>query len=242
MASYVNEINEWREIQRILRRTPPLNKPRIMLQIGASDGRLARRMAERGWLAYAFDPNPKYSKIGRMDDVDGRFHFFNRAISPNEGDLAEFYVSAEHPGTSSLRKNKPDQRRIEVLATTLRQFYAEWNVAAIDYFMIDAETMDLEIVRTHDWSIPISALLMECTPSSVIEIQNNLMDQIPDYRHVVFDWRKPKRAPGITGRCVRMCTAEEFAKTGPVEGGVFGNILFYRHSFLGRLKALLARG
>ena len=51
--------------------------------------------------------------------------------------------------------------------------------------------------------------------------------QIPEYRHLVFEFRKPQAVAGVHGYFARLCSADEFVDS-PHDGGVFGNILFYK--------------
>lgn len=221
-------INETYEIQRILDVTPRVNRPRIMLQIGASEGGLAQRFAARGWEVFAFEANPLYrAQLEERQALKG-LHLYNLAIATEERDQVTFYVSQNHTGIGSLKKFHPTHQAIEVPATTLRKFYAENGITAIDYFMIDAELMDLKIMETHDWSIPISALLMECGIGSIGEICDFILSRVPSYRHIVFCWQKPTGACGEQGVCVGKMDSKAFMN---MPRNCFGNVLFYQYPF-----------
>ena len=223
-----NTINETYEIQRILDVTPRLNHPRIMLQIGASEGGLAQRFATRGWEVFAFEANPLYqTQLKERQALEG-LHLYNLAIATEEQDEVTFYVSQNHTGIGSLKKFHPTHNAIQVRATTLRKFYTENSITAIDYFMIDAELMDLKIMETHDWSIPISALLMECAIHSIGEICNFILSRVPSYKHIVFCWQKPTGACGEQGVCIGNMDSKAFMN---MPRNCFGNVLFYQYSF-----------
>lgn len=200
----------------------------MFIQIGASEGGYGRSFADAGWTAYAFDAAPVYKRSEEQAKAEGnpRFHFYNMAIAPSEERSVTFYVGEKNPTINSLKRHNPDHTPVEVPAISLRRFYKENGISKIDFMMTNVELMDLEIMKTHDWSVPIAALKMECTPYNVMNIYDYTMAQIPAYRHVVFDWRKPRSGAGVQGVCRRKCTAQEFVEV-PVNGLAFGNILFY---------------
>ena len=158
------KLNDKRVIDDILSQLIPINNPRIMVQIGASDGKYARRFAASGWNVYAFDANPKYRFVEdeSKSNPQSGFNFFNQAVALNEEEFVTFYVSKKHPGISSLNYRHETHESVQVRATTLRKFYESYRINSIDFFMVDAETLDLEIMKTHDWNVPITALMMEC--------------------------------------------------------------------------------
>ena len=224
----VNAVNEMAETKRILASLPPLNTPRVMIQIGASAGNEARAFVKDGWRVHAFDAAPMYKSAEDTVRAEGNplFQFYNMAIALEERDSVTFFLSREHPGISSLTHFHHEHEPVEVPATTLRRFYREHGITAIDFMMLDAEMMDLEIMKTHDWSIPIAGLMLECFPANVQAIRDEITRLNPRYRHVVFEWRKPRPGAGILGVCQRMCAADDFAAA-PRDGASFGNILFY---------------
>ena len=228
-AADANVISEVAELRKVLAALPALNTPPLMIQVGASEGNFARSFAEKGWLVHAFDAAPTYETSGPVPSPSGRYHFHNTAIALDERETVTFYVNRRHPTVSSLKRFHPDHEPVDVPATTLRRFYDEHQITAIDFFMIDAELMDLEIMKTHDWSIPIGALMMECMPRNVLEIYREISARWPSYRHMVFEWRKPVAGAGIMGKCERIVSADEHADA-TLDGTVFGNILFFDRS------------
>jgi hypothetical protein len=113
-----------------------------------------------------------------------------------------------------------------VPAITLSDFYAEHGIDAVDFFMIDAEQMDLPIMASHDWSIPIGALLMECGVSNGRCIYDAIMQRNPSYHHVVYVHKKPIARYGEQASCVGKLDIDNFVGL-PREDGYFGNILFH---------------
>ena len=74
-----------------------------ILDAGASDGRISRRLLRRfpSAQAYAFEPNPFYSdSLQKYAKGDSRFHPYFLALSDHEG-TAELYITRS-PGNTSL--------------------------------------------------------------------------------------------------------------------------------------------
>ena len=218
-------------IDRILSRLPPLNQSRMMINVGASNGHGARQYARKGWTVYAFEANPFWTEQWRSEPPIANCHLFNKAISLSDETSLTFYVSEKHPGIGSLAKFHPTHEPIEVEALSLGDVYDAHKIRAIDFFKIDAETMDLKIMKTHDWSIPIAGLLMEFTFRNIEEIYEFITSKVPEYRHTIFEWVKPYKGCGEIGSppadCVRMSSISEY-RGGRL--GDWGNILFYRPS------------
>ena len=213
-----------RDLSQILGQLPHLNSSRVFLQIGASNGSLAKDFASKGWVSYAFDANPIYSaNTERLKGVEN-LHFFNMAISTGDEEQVTFYVSDVAVGISSLRAFHPSHRPVNVPAISLKSIYAEHKITAIDLFMIDAETMDLEILKTHNWEVPIKAILIECNKRNIDEITDYVIQKNRGYQQVVFAHQKPTGAPGEMGQYIGKFTVEGF-KNLPDKS--FGDMLFY---------------
>lgn len=221
-------LQEISDIFLILDYIPPLATPRTLVQIGASEGNLARRFAAFGWEAYGFDANPRYAEQLKQAGNEPRLHLFNQAITPERTEKVTFFVSDEHSGIGSLKQFHETHRPIHIPAVTLSDFYTRHEVNAIDFFMIDAEQMDLVIMQSHDWSIPIGALLMECGVTNAQTIHDTIMERNPSYDHVVYVHKKPEARYGVQAVCVGKLRIEDFVKL-PRKQGYFGNILFHRH-------------
>ena len=221
-------ISEAQVIDRVLSRLVPLNEPRIMMNVGASNGHGAREYARKGWGVYAFEANPFWLEQSNAADPVPNCHIFNKAIALSDEKSITFYVSPKHPGIGSLRKFHDTHVPIEVEAVSLRHVYETYSIKAIDFFKIDAETMDLEIMNTHDWSIPIASLLMEYTYKNIEAIYEFVMSKMPAYRHTIFEWVKPYKGCAEVGSppasCFRMSSISEYKRE---KIGDWGNIFFY---------------
>ena len=222
-------LNETKEISKVLDRQKAFSQQKTFVQIGASEGSLARKFALDGWKAYGFDANPKYLKDFENQKDIKDLHLFNQAISIHDEKKVTFYISDDHEGIGSLKSYHKTHTPIEVEAISLQEFYKNKNINAIDFFMIDAETMDLDIMKTHDWDIPINSLLMECTRNNVLEIKDYILKKIPSYNYVVFAHEKPIGIAGEKGYCRGTVSAECFSNL-PRNRSFFGNIFFWRET------------
>lgn len=220
-------INEYREILKILDTLRTPNSKKTMIQIGASEGGLVERFAHMGWDAYGFDANPKYAQNYNLLNKQNDVHLYNQAVALGDEDTITFYISEHLDGIGSLKNFHPTHMPIDVKATKLTKFYHQNEIKFIDFFMVDAELMDLEIMKTHDWSIPISALLMECSISNVMEIFAYIHAMEPLYEHVVFAYEKPTGKVGEIGVCRDMVSAKAFSL---LPKNFFGNIFFWKKS------------
>lgn len=224
-------ISEARIIDQALACVTPLNERRVMVNVGASNGHGAREYARKGWEVYAFEANPFWLEQSNAADPVPNCHIFNKAIALSDEKSITFYVSPKHPGIGSLRKFHETHEPIEVEAVSLRNVYETYNIKAVDFFKIDAETMDLDIMKTHDWSIPIASLLMEYTYKNIEAIYDFIMSKVPAYRYTIFEWVKPYKGCAEVGSppasCFRMSSISEYKRE---RVGDWGNIFFFRPS------------
>lgn len=212
------------DLDRVLEHLSPLNEQRIFVQIGASNGNLAQRFASCGWQVFAFDANPLYMQQYRELEGTPNLNLFCQAISLEDENFATFYVSEETPSISSLKAFCNSHKPVTVRSTTLNKFYKNYKINAIDLFMIDAETMDLAILKTHNWKIPIKAIVAECDTCNIDDINNYIFNQYPRYKVVVLVWENPEAAYGVMGKYIGKYTIEEFKA---LPGNCFGDVLFY---------------
>lgn len=221
-------LTEMEEVRRVLSGISPLNDPRLMVQVGASDGGLAMGFVKRGWRAIALDAAPMYrqSEVDAEAAANPNFRFLNRAVTWKDAPTVPFFPADGLPTLNSLWRTHPDQQEVVVPAITLKALYAQEGVTTIDFFMIDAEGFDLHIMQSHDWSVPIGALMMEVSPKNVRRIYDFVMTQRPDYEHVVFRWEKREPKYGIFGEMTGLADVGDM-ESAPQNGRVFGNILFY---------------
>ena len=122
----------------------------------------------RGWSGVAVDPNPlaeKLFKIFRPRDKFLRcgvgqkglrtYHMYNEA-GYNTFSETE---AAERSRIKRLRFLGSHSTLVKPLAELVAQSY----LTKIDFLNIDAEGMDLEVLKTHDWSIRPTIIAVEGT-------------------------------------------------------------------------------
>ncbi len=235
-----NFINEAYQTRLLLRETKPLNRKRVALNIGAFTAQEVIPLASEGWDLHIFEANPEnYAKlvenVGRSKH-QSNIHTYNMAIALGDETSTTFYVSNQFPGIGSLRKWHETHEPIEVPAISLPNFCRSNGISAIDYVLIDAETMDLPIMMSHDWqNVPVGACTIEYGQVTVEEIYDAIMDKCPRYKNQIFEYHRFGNnrfwKPGQTGglRCVLqsdMASRREREDAGQYRG-MTGNILFY---------------
>jgi FkbM family methyltransferase len=247
MASFrqqwtANYRNEAFFIDHKLSRMAPLNSPRVMVNVGAHLGDEAFDFASRGWDVYSFEANPtnyaKLQKLYKESELAKRPIFIHEAISPEPQDTVTFYVSDSHPGIGSLTNFADTHRPITVKARTLKSFYAERKIRAIDFFLMDAERMDFGIIQTHDWSIPIGVLSLEFNASYIQQLVSFIGQRAPDMKHAIYMHKKAAQGqywePGKANRVsvVDRVTIDEYERRRLTPDhpkfSTWGNVVFYR--------------
>jgi FkbM family methyltransferase len=222
------DINEDKEIYKKVSSIHSDNNPRIMVEIGAYNGSEAKAYAKRGFMVYAFEANPdsydNYLKNLKLDNL----YCYYKAVVPRREDKATFYVSKKHPGACSLTRFLDSHEPITVDTVYLPDFLANKRIKQIDYLEIDAEKMDLEIMKNYDWRIKVLALKMEFGKNNIKKIYDHIMNKCPEYKHIIFEWEKPYKGywePGKPpSKCIRMCQISQYLKSPRGSGG---NIFFY---------------
>jgi FkbM family methyltransferase len=233
--------NEKLFVDHAIARSRPLNTPRVMVNVGAHLGLEAFERASHGWDVYAFEANPKNSaaleKAVSESTLPKKPIFIPEAISLKEQDTVTFYVSDRYPGIGSLTRFTETHRPIKVKARTLKSFYQERNIKAIDYFLMDAERMDFRIIQTHDWSIPIGVLVLEFTASYLRNLVEYVTQQDPTFKHTIFMYKKEdgqfwERGKPNPVRVIGRVTIDEYerrrAEPNHPEFSTWGNVVFYR--------------
>jgi FkbM family methyltransferase len=213
------------DLNTILNSVADGNRPRTFLQVGASTGTLAYKFASDGWRVFGFDADPLYADRYRELNRNKNLHLFNRAISITDENSATFFLNESARTTSSLIRTHETDKPITVPAISLRRFYQEYQVDQIDFFMIDAEGMDLAILKTHNWRVPPKAVMAECSLAGVTEINQYLLEMNPAYLSVVFVWEKPTGVAGEMGKYLGKYSVADFKE---LPKNCFGDILCYQ--------------
>jgi FkbM family methyltransferase len=127
----------------------------VMVDVGAHWGGSLLPFATRGWEIHAFEPDPENRK--RL--IGNTRHFANvrvdqRAVADREGDELAFYTSMVSTGISTLRPFD-ESHRVTCRVSTVRldTYCNEHNIRRIDFLKVDVEGFDLQVLRSHDWTL-----------------------------------------------------------------------------------------
>ena len=113
----------------------------IMLDVGVHFGESSIPYSELGWEIYGFEPDPENrTKIPNIPHLK----LFTDAVSDKDGQVVNFYTSAESSGISSLSSFHSSHQPIaQVKTTTLANVINNENISQVDFLKIDIEGHDL---------------------------------------------------------------------------------------------------
>jgi FkbM family methyltransferase len=133
----------------------------IMVDVGAHHGSELRPFVDRGWRAYAFEPDPvNRADLQRRFGQHPRVNIDARAVSDVERDDVPFFRSEQSTGISTLAPFHDTHYESEHVSTVrLDRFCSERGIDRIDYLKVDTEGHDLFVLRSLDWD--------EITPAAV---------------------------------------------------------------------------
>lgn len=125
------------------------------------------RLYKEGWSGVAIDPNPHLKKL--FSFFRPRDTFCNVAVG-NPGEAVYFtfsdgaYNTLDAPQAEEYKKRTTLLKMTPVFVKPLAEICKD--LEHIDFMSIDAEGMDFQILKTHDWSKPPRLILVEATPHS----------------------------------------------------------------------------
>ena len=150
--------------------------PRIILDVGANNGESTfHYLKDPDVELYAFEPNPiLYTDLCKLAEKNPRYHPIKAAVCETDGSSSFHLAGAIVPhnplihqegignyGCSSLLpfssevhnewKNRPDFNSfvdVEVMTLRLETFVESTNIQQIDYLHIDAQGMDLSVLKS----------------------------------------------------------------------------------------------
>ena len=124
------------------------------LVIGAANGiDQSFGLLERGWNVVYCEPDPIACQqlLSITEKWAHRVTIVNAAITPNDNKLTKFYVSKSTGLSSLLDPNKPGSREIITNAVSVTNLFKTIGYN-FDYIQIDAEGLDIDLVKAMDWS------------------------------------------------------------------------------------------
>lgn len=133
----------------------------VLVDVGAHHGGSVRWFLERGWTAYAFEPDP--SNRARLERLrSDRLHIVSAAVSDTESEERPFFTSPVSDGISSLESFHTSHSRSHVVSTTtLASFFAREMIERVDVLKIDVEGHELSVLRGMDWSVAPRIVICE---------------------------------------------------------------------------------
>lgn len=111
----------------------------------------------RGWKGLCIDPNPElkalYNKFRKKD------HFINAAVGESETNLDYYFLEESSMNTMSLEFIKKHNLQDKIIKKTKIPVYSLKSILdkyltkndRLDFFDVDAEGYDLEVLKTNDW-------------------------------------------------------------------------------------------
>ncbi|MBI1392435.1 MAG: FkbM family methyltransferase [Alphaproteobacteria bacterium] len=235
-----NYLNEGAITMARLENHPPLNNPKILVNVGSHLAAEARPYIDAGWRVFAFEPNPVlHDQLREMERAHENFTFLPKAVSDKPGEDLTFWVSDKSSGMSSLVKRDPDAREVKVEVTTLAAFCEEYGIEAIDFLLVDAELKDLEVVMSLGPSTRVGALCVEFGGNRLNALHGTITERWPQFDEIIWEYRKPlgedgKEKMGVAAKCIARSSYEQYIEKVRTDAprGRWGNIFYFDRRFV----------
>ncbi len=129
-------------------------KSKIMIDVGAHHGSSLDEFAYDNWQIFAFEPDPKNRSI-LLDLCKAKYPMVkidSRAVSNQHKQNIPLYSSDISTGISSLSSFHESHKVISTVETvTLKEFFRENDIGAVDFLKIDAEGHDFFVLQGIPW-------------------------------------------------------------------------------------------
>lgn len=142
-----------------LRRFLPGDAPLTIVDVGANEGQMVRRMLGEFPLStvHAFEPAPQtFELLRKAVSSDDRVHLHQKACGSSDGQI-DFHVTNNHWCSSVLRPSElgkrfygdwyETQQVVKVPVVRLDTWARQQAIERVDIFKIDAQGYDLEVLR-----------------------------------------------------------------------------------------------
>ena len=134
------------------------------------------------WSGVLIEPIP--SAFAKLEVNRPRCKLFQCAVSTNEGTL-EIY---DHDALSSVKENTGDEfyrtwhegkniRLIQVPARRMDSILREAGVKRIDFWSLDVEGSEFEVLQSMDWTIPVGLICIEKQVGEKKDICDRILTQ-----------------------------------------------------------------
>jgi FkbM family methyltransferase len=135
-----------------------------------------------GWSGVLIEPIP--SAFAKLQINRPRCKLFQCAVSTNEGTL-DLY---DHGALSSVKENTTDEffdtwhngkgiNMVTVPSRRLDSILRESGIRRIDFWSLDVEGSEFEVLQSMDWSIPIGVLCIETQTGQRKDICHSILAQ-----------------------------------------------------------------
>jgi FkbM family methyltransferase len=134
---------------------------------------------KRGWKGIVVEPNPRakslFSFFRPKDD------FVHSGVGSKQGSLTYFNFSDPAYNTFDETQAEESKKRVNLVhtssvpITTLKKILNDRNISKIDVLSIDVEGMDLDVLRSHDWTISTNIIVVESSEFDIISPSNDPM-------------------------------------------------------------------
>jgi len=147
----------------------------VFLELGAMDGVIYSNTKffedTNGWTGVLIEPHPSMFRTLQANRPGSKC--YNCAISSEESDSITMLVNPRVPAVSSVEKTAHEgfiygekgwhehSYKINVKTRRLADILNDAKVTHIDFFSLDVEGHEYEVLKTMDWSIPVKVLLVE---------------------------------------------------------------------------------
>ncbi len=148
-----------------------------------------------GWNGVLVEPNPiEYNKL--LKNRNNKNHFYNNIISNSKNELNYIYVNGGHSAVSGIVDTLPQSHyskylnkcnTIEVKMKPISLDKALENVDKVDFFVLDVEGHELEVLQSFSFNKPIYLMLIENLDKDCMKIRDFLESKdyklIENYKH-----------------------------------------------------------
>lgn len=123
---------------------------------------------KKGWQGLAIDPNP--SMAGRYTVLRPRDTFINVGVGLSKDSLEyhafndETYNTFDKSEASRYLRERKNVRLISKKLVSIRpltEILKEQMVSKVDFLNVDVQGLDLEVLKSHDWSIVPTVIAVE---------------------------------------------------------------------------------
>ncbi len=118
-----------------------------------------------GWHGLAIDPNPEMTTLFKIFRPRDKFV----CAGIGEGTLT-YHVHRDGAYNGFTETNRSTLvRKYPIKLQSLSQIIKSKNITKIDFLNVDVEGLDLEVLRSHDWSIKPTVIAIESQVGSPVQ-------------------------------------------------------------------------